>query len=198
MVCLRCRARAIAEDRDPYAVAGAACTRCGERWAVSAERPLCGPCYDVEVRNAPRPEVRWFVQGSLGRIDIWSVEDRTSTPLGTPQQNAVDSVRSRLALYLPTDRWLRLSVVAGSHRVNLLELACGLTSSAFDDRSGIFVERLPERKPPACLSAPDLRTDKAVFVSLGAVPDVPKATRWKPQCVLAAWKQALQIGRAHV
>ena len=191
VICLRCRAGEIAEGRDPYEQAGTYCTRCGGRWTGRVDRALCGPCFDEEVLRAGEREVRWYVAGRSGKVEAWSLQ---RPPAGQPRRldhHAVGAIQARAGVHLAGASWLRLSVIAGTGRLDLLELARGLGNDLVGQFAGLLIERLPERHAPPCFALPALPTKDALYLALAPDSSNAKTERWKAERTLAAWKQAL-------
>lgn len=101
VVCLKCRAWALTDDRDPHDVPGERCTRCnGAYRGADPGRPLCGDCFQSErARDEQRP-VRWYVSGESGRNAAWWGEKRGKGFIDKAQDTVETAVRERWAVLM--------------------------------------------------------------------------------------------------
>lgn len=195
VVCLRCRAGAIAEDRDPHAVAGTRCARCNGSYRRSTvERPFCDPCYRAEQERYQRRPATWYVNGATAAIDVWSALDdgRAAPELSRAAQ---DALARRWAVLLPQGGWLASAVTAITPKpVRLWSCAMPPTGVDIAKLSGVTLERVPVKSLPTCRDLPTFTPERGLHVAYrrSEVPRDP--VFWVVEQTLAAWDLALPRG----
>lgn len=192
VVCRRCRASAIAEDRDPHALAGNRCARCnGSHPRCTVEYPYCNPCYRAELERYDRRPATWYVNGSTAAIEAWAALDEGR---GTPElsRSAQEALLRRWAVLLPPGGWLAGAVTAITPKpVTLWRCAMPPQGVKIADLAGVLLERVPVRSLPTCRDLPTFAPETGLHVAYRRSPAPCGPLYWVVDEPFASWDLAL-------
>jgi hypothetical protein len=197
VVCLRCRAGEIAEDRDPDAVTGTRCTRCNSPYRrITVERPFCDACYRAERERYDRRPATWYVSGATGAIEAWSaLEDGRAAP--ELSRSVRSALSRRWAVLMPKGGWLAGVVTAVTPKpVTLWSAARPSGGGGLADLAGVTLERVPVKTLPPCRDLPAFAPAKGIHVAYRRSETPYEPVFWVVERRLATWDTALPRGPA--
>ena len=189
IVCVKCRAKAIAKDLDPYAVSGRHCTRCNAGYARSSvERPLCDPCYRYSVERYRNRAVGWYVSGQPGSVRCWwSLAGKARIGNAIPGA-VVAAVTRRWWALMPKTKWLTGTITSSLRTpLPLWTVAVPAAELPLDALDGLILERVPGTRVPECRDLAGLDAEHAAHLVYQAHKEPPKAEHWMSDDHLAVW-----------
>ena len=193
VVCLRCRAAAIAADRDPDDVRGGRCARCNGAWRLgSVSKPFCDGCYRAELSAYARRPARWYVHGTTGTIEAWTrLDGQKGSHVGL-HQDAANAVARRWDVLMKRGDWLAATLTAATAKpVSLWATALPDSRLLTEALAGVVIERVPTKATPLCKDLPDFPRQQALHVAFATLAASPTTTYWASTRVVAAWDTAL-------
>ena len=190
VVCLQCRAAAIADDKDPDDTVGRRCTRCnGEYRRSTVERPLCDACYRTERDQYERRPAPWYVAGKSGTIEAWWKHDSVANGgAAQPARARQEAVARRWGVMLPPGGWVLATLTASTTKpVQLWSSALIPHSMAGEGLFGIVAERVPSLRLPPCQELSSFDDHDALHLAYSRHEDPRSPSLWVPEDRLAAW-----------
>ncbi len=194
VVCLRCWATAIAEERSDRPIPGAHCTACNGPWRGTDERPLCSPCYRRDQDRHDRRPARWLVQATSGSVELWWLRPKLDAEaVLDPARERVAAVRRRDAL-LGEGRWMTatLTSLAPQPVEVWKEAERGLGPETVD---GVVVERVPARQMPPGPEHPTLGGVDVTHLRYTRHQARQHPSHWIAGDRLATWDTALPASK---
>jgi PLD-like domain len=197
VVCLRCRASALAEGRRPEDVAGTRCARCNKEYSrATAQYPLCDSCFHEERRRYDQRVARWYVAGSRDAIETWWRYEESGKGLlrtSDPRLNAV----ARRFLALTEGGWVS-TTLTGSTTLPVDLWRSATMPSLLDGKAldGLVVERVPSIRLPPCKELPNFDPTEALHAVYTRHADPRRTALWADQVQLATWDVALDRSRS--
>lgn len=189
VVCLRCRAGAIAADREPWDVSGSHCARCnGPYRHARPERPFCDGCYRDEQALLARRPARWFVSGASRTIEVWRTERGDRDLLDGAGTASTKAVARRWGVQMSRGGWLRAAFTAATSKPAPLWVAA-MPGEGVDvgNLDGVVVERVPTRQLPECREAPSFSTSGARHLAFAAYDEPQSPAFWTSAQPICAW-----------